>query len=271
MAFQAAGQGKMSRFITNQETLFKNLLESYIPDSKQLDFLVGYFFFSGFHGIYKYMGDKKTRILVGMDADITVRNAVRIFSELEQQNPETASGFSHAKARKSWYENLKNIINKADSLDTKESFDSIMFFLEKLKAGTLEVRKTKSPNHSKVYIFSADDEHSHNGMEPGRVIVGSSNLSFQGLEGREEFNVLLTDNTDYEDAEKRFNRLWDEAVRLADASTKDEFLETVIKHTWVEKLPAPYLKYVRVLYENFKSSEETIKTPAGLTHSGDAQ
>jgi hypothetical protein len=133
------------------------------------------------------------------------------------------------------------------------------------------VRKTASPNHAKVYIFTNDDDHSYNGQEPGRVIVGSSNLSFQGLEGRAEFNVLLKDNADYEDAGKIFNRLWDEAVPLVDASTKDEFLETVIKHTWVEKLPAPYLMYVRVLHEYFKASAETIKTPAGLTHTGDAQ
>ncbi|MDR0599657.1 MAG: phospholipase D-like domain-containing protein, partial [Treponema sp.] len=258
----------MSRFITNQNQLFKDLLETYIPHSKQLDFLVGYFFFSGFLGIYKAIGGKKLRILVGMEADVDVRNAIRLSSGIETAASPAAS---RLKIRRAWYESQKDIINKADSLDTKDSLDSLKFFLEKLNGGTLEVRKTAGPNHAKVYIFTNDEEYSYNGQEPGRVIVGSSNLSFQGLEGRAEFNVLLKDNADYEDAEKIFNRLWDEAVPLVDASTKDEFLETVIKHTWVEKLPSPYVMYIRVLHEYFKSSEETIKTPAGLTHTGDAQ
>jgi hypothetical protein len=33
--------------------LLKNLLDIYIPASKKLDFLVGYFYFSGFLNIYR--------------------------------------------------------------------------------------------------------------------------------------------------------------------------------------------------------------------------
>jgi superfamily II DNA or RNA helicase len=250
----------MSRFITNQETLFKELLGTYIPHSKQLDFLVGYFFFSGFHGIYRDIGGKHLRILVGMEADVDIRNAIRLSAGLD------VSPVSRLKVRQVWYESQKDIINRVDSLDTRESVASFRFFLEKLKAGTLEVKKTASPNHSKVYIFTNNDEYAYNGQEPGRVIVGSSNLSFQGLEGRAEFNVLLKDNSDYEDAQKIFNHLWDEAILLVDASTKNEFFKAVIGHVWVEKLPSPYLMYVRVLHECFKTGDENIKTPAGLTH-----
>jgi hypothetical protein len=60
-------------------------------------------------------------------------------------------------------------------------------------------------------------------------------LSFQGLEGRTEVNVLLggTFVSDYTEAAEIFNKLWNEAVSLVDERTKDEFLETVIKHTWI--------------------------------------
>ncbi|MDR1302826.1 MAG: phospholipase D-like domain-containing protein [Treponema sp.] len=113
----------------------------------------------------------------------------------------------------------------------------------------LEVRKTKNPNHAKMYIFTADDAHSFNGQEPGRIIVGSSNLSFQGLEGRTEVNVLLggTFVSDYTEAAGIFNQLWNEAVPLVDSSTKEAFLEIVIKHTWLERLPAPYLMYIHCM------------------------
>jgi hypothetical protein len=48
----------MARFITNQDKLLSELLETYIPHSKQLDFLIGYFYFSGFFRIYKEIGER---------------------------------------------------------------------------------------------------------------------------------------------------------------------------------------------------------------------
>ena len=260
----------VARFITNQKQLLKDLLETYIPGSSQLDFLVGFFYFSGFIRIYNEIGERKLRILVGMEADVDIHNAVWEAAALDSGK---TSGQSNLKIRQSYYETLTNLISRADSLDTCEHEKAFRFFIEKLKNGMLEVRKTKNPNHAKMYIFTADDAHSFNGQEPGRVIVGSSNLSFQGLEGRMEVNVLLggTVVSDYTEAAEIFNKLWDEAVPLADASTKEEFLETVIKRTWLERLPAPYLMYIRVLYEYFKSNAETIKTPAGLTHNKNTQ
>jgi superfamily II DNA or RNA helicase len=248
------------------------LLGIYIPTSKQLDFLVGFFYFSGFIKIFRTIGDRNLRILVGMDADVDIHNCLHESSLSDGERK--ATDLSKIEIRCAYYENLKNIIDKADSLDTQEHENAFRFFIEKLNNGTLEVRKTKSPNHAKMYIFTADDSHSFDEKEPGRVIVGSSNLSFQGLEGRTEVNVMLggPDISDYIEAEELFNKLWDEAIPLVDASTKDEFLKTVIKRTWLDGYPAPYLIYVRVLYEYFKiNNNEEIKTPAGLTHTNDVQ
>jgi superfamily II DNA or RNA helicase len=205
-----------------------------------------------------------------MEADVDIHNAIWETAALDGGK---SGGQSKLKTRQSYYKTLKNLISRADSLDTREHEKAFKFFIGKLRGETLEVRKTRNPNHAKMYIFTADGAHSFNGQEPGRVIVGSSNLSFQGLEGRTEVNVLLggTFVSDYTEAVEIFNTLWDEAVPLVDASTKEEFLETVIKHTWIERLPAPYLMYIRVLHEYFKPSAETIKTPAGLTHNKDTQ
>ncbi|MDR1030387.1 MAG: phospholipase D-like domain-containing protein, partial [Treponema sp.] len=201
----------MARFITNQDQLLKGLLETYIPGSSRLDFLVGFFYFSGFTRIYNAIGDRNLRVLVGMEADVTIHNAVRETATLDSGK---TGGQSKLKTRQGYYETLKNLISRADSLDTRENEKAFRFFIGKLKNGTLEVRKTKDPNHAKMYIFTADDAHSFNGQEPGRVIVGSSNLSFQGLEGRTEVNVLLggTFVSDYTEAEGIFNKLWNEAV-----------------------------------------------------------
>ncbi|MDR2343935.1 MAG: helicase, partial [Spirochaetaceae bacterium] len=103
------------------------------------------------------------------------------------------------------------------------------------------------------------------------MIIGSSNLSFQGLRGRTEVNATFRDESDYTEAAEIFNKLRDEAVSLVDAFTKDEFLETVIGRTWIAQLPAPYLMYIRVLHEYFKTNAEPIKTPDGLTRNKDTQ
>ncbi|MDR1219621.1 MAG: phospholipase D-like domain-containing protein, partial [Treponema sp.] len=252
---------KVTRFITNQQDLLSELLKTYIPNSNRLDFLVGYFYFSGFYSIYKEIADRKLRILVGMEAEVTVSHIIREYADMVQDGKIP----SNLKIRQAFYETTKKIINQADMIDTKEGEDAFKFFVEKLKNGTLEVRKTKEPAHAKMYIFTNTDEHSEGGYYPGKVIIGSSNLSFQGLQGQIEVNATLRDSSDYTEAEKIFNTLWDDAVPLADQTTKDDFLETVVEHTWVDKNPSPYLMYIRALHEYFKDNTETIKTPAALT------
>jgi superfamily II DNA or RNA helicase len=259
----------LPRFITNQDKLLSEILGKYIPNSKQLDFLVGYFYFSGFNGIYKEIKDKKLRILVGMEADVTIHHAIR---EWVDHDPNKNSFYlSIEKIQQQFNENTINIINKADIADTKEGEEAFKVFIEKLKNGTLEVRKTREPAHAKMYVFTNTEEHGEGGEYLGKVIVGSSNLSFHGLQGRIEINATFREEHDYTEASEIFNKLWDDAIPLVDDSTKEKFFETVIKHTWLEKFPSPYLMYVRVLYEFLNKNTEAIKTPAGLTHTGDVQ
>jgi len=57
----------MSEFITNQEKLLSTIFKDILPSADSMDALVGYFYFSGFEEIYKNIGGKKVRILVGLD------------------------------------------------------------------------------------------------------------------------------------------------------------------------------------------------------------
>jgi superfamily II DNA or RNA helicase len=202
-----------------------------------------------------------------MEADVTVQHAVREYADTLQDN--TAP--SNLKIRQTFYETTQKIINQADIVDTKEGADAFRFFIEKLKNETLEVRKTKEPAHAKMYVFTNNNEHSEGGHYPGKVIMGSSNLSFQGLRGRTEVNATFRDESDYNEAVEIFNKLWNNAIPLVDQSSKDDFLKIVVEHTWVNKYPLPYLMYVRVLHEYFKTYSETIKKPAELTHTNDVQ
>jgi hypothetical protein len=128
-SFPAGGEGvPVGRFITNQNDLLSELLKTYIPNSKQLDFLVGYFYFSSFYAIYKEIEDRYVRILAGMEADVTISHIVREYADITQ----TVTGTSNQKIRQGYYDIVKKIINQADIVDTREGEASIKFFVRSL-------------------------------------------------------------------------------------------------------------------------------------------
>ena len=50
------------------------------------------------------------------------------------------------------------------------------------------------------------------------------------------------------------------SISIADASTKDEFLDTMRPRIWIYNTPLPYHVYIRVLYELFDQEEiNTLK------------
>ena len=143
------------------------------------------------------------------------------------------------------------MFNESDFLDSEEKLASFKLFYEKIKNGTLEIRKTEDPCHAKLYIFEYSDLVNEGGELPGSVITGSSNLSYAGLAGRIEINARFNDKHTFIDARKIFDALWDTSVVLIDENTVEEFNDKVIKKIWYEKLYAPYLMYIRVLNEYF--------------------
>ena len=252
-----------SKFLTNtgKDLSLSERVQALTKASNKLDFLVGYFFFSGFCEVYKDLGDKPLRILVGMDAEVDLNNCIVEYTTESGKN----SGESKLAVRNKYFENLRKIINKADVLDSADFEKSYHLFLEKLENGTLEVRKTKDPNHAKMYLFYIPKENAASGQDEGKLIVGSSNFSIQGFKARNEINVYLQDENDFDDGKKIFDKLWDDAVPLVSKDNKDDFKTEVLSHTWLETIPSPYLMYVRTLYEYFKTSDDYIKTPKELT------
>lgn len=254
-----------SKFITNAqgENSLSTIVKALTKGSTRLDFLVGYFFFSGFCEICDELKDKPLRILVGMNADVDVNNGIREYTSYAAQEQSQDSKLA---VRNAYFENLKNIINKADLIDSHNFEKSYRVFLKKLENGTLEVRKTKEPNHAKMYLFCMPSEATITGLDDSKVIIGSSNFSIQGFKARNEVNIYLKDGHDFEDGSKIFNELWEDSIPLINAENKGAFKTEVLKHTWLETIPSPYLMYVRTLYEYFKVSSDYIKTPKEITH-----
>lgn len=250
----------MAQFISNEDLLLSSVMEEIIPNTEKLHFLVGYFYFSGFHKLYESIKDKHLRILVGMNIEKDMLNHIKQYhyiDEIEVSRREIKNEFNRS---------FINVFNETNLYDTRKEQESFKIFLEKIKNGTLEIRKTLSPNHAKVYLFESSDAYTLKGIEPGYIITGSSNLTYSGLSGRAELNVLSHDKDDYEKGRVLFERLWESAVEIAGKDTVDDFFNDVIEKIWYEKVPNPYIMYIRVLEEYFSFNKPEIKLPQEISN-----
>lgn len=241
----------MGNFIRNTENFaLGDIINQLLPNqTKSMDFLVGYFYFSGMKEIYNNIEGKKMRLLVGLDIDHDLVSKTSEFDFFVTQGTS-----SREQIRNKFYESLKILFNNTPYFEG-DSAEAFRIYYEKIKDGTLEIRKTKEPCHAKMYIFDHKEElirHTPTGDSYlGCVITGSSNLTYSGLKSNGEINVELRDDDDYRYAKQVFEELWENAIIIADQEHIKDFEDNVIKHIWLDKVPTPYLMYLRVLYEYF--------------------
>ena len=237
----------MSNFITNNDAkdLKKRLIEL-IKKSDELKFLVGFFYFSGIRELYKGLKENQNQIikvLVGLNVDATNYGMVELADQDTQLSDEEKTY--------KFFESIKKSLNTED-FDTKEFYGQVRFFIQLIRDERLIIRKTFNPNHAKLYLFKLEED------QVGRknlFITGSSNLTRAGLSTQEEFNVEISD-FGFEDAEKYFNSLWDEAVKITEhEESKRRLVEIVEKETLIKEI-TPFEAFVIVLKTYLDSFEE---------------
>lgn len=226
-------------FITNKDRLLSDIITGILPKSDAVDILVGYFYFSGYIQLADKLADKHLRILVGLDIDTRISNRVREVEELVEWQR------IRSKVREEYFNNLVRLINETDNTDTDETIRIFRQFQHKIYNGTLEIRKTEDPCHAKMYLFAYNSINNENGEQPGDVITGSSNLSYQGLQGRTEINVRFTDKGKYTEGKQIFDELWSNAIPIVDENTVDRWKEKVESKIWIDRLFQPYKLYLR--------------------------
>ena len=199
-------------FITNKDKLLSDIINGILPKSQSLDVLVGYFYFSGYKLISEKLIDKHVRILVGLDIDTRITKYIREIDTLADYNK------SRSQLKDDYYNHFVRLFNETDFLDSQPKLESFKLFYDKIKAGTLEIRKTDEPCHAKMYIFDYCEDINEGGEDPGSVITGSSNLSYEGLAGRVEINARFNDKQSYTDAKTIFEELWEKSMIIADMS-----------------------------------------------------
>ena len=233
--------------MTNDLTFFTNEPDATLLDRfratlthvQYFDVLVGYFRTSGFHLLHEAFEDiEKIRILVGLGID---RQAFEIIDS--HQNPQRQMDFESSQITKQHF-NDQVAEEMENSPDTFETEIGVRKFIEFLRSGKLEIKAHPSQQiHAKVYISRFPEGH----YDFGRVITGSSNFSFSGLQGNYEFNVELKNSVDVKFALKKFEELWAEAVDLSEA-----YVDTINRRTWLNDQIDPYELYLKFLYEYFK-------------------
>ncbi|WP_394951734.1 helicase-related protein [uncultured Helicobacter sp.] len=144
---------------------------------------------------------------------------------------------------------------------TKDVEDSIHTLTQALESKQLQIRIVRSKNvHAKFYIFHSNPRISYTGGDSnyhGSLIVGSSNLTHNGLEKNYEFNLESRDSDDIGFAIEEFEKLWQDSLPLC----LDDVLSAV-KDTYLE-LRTPEEIYYKLLLchfgESFLHTDTSIK------------
>lgn len=198
----------MNNFITNQQTKeLRKRINQLITKSKELKFLIGFFYFSGIRELYEGLKANQNfilKILVGLDVDKHNFNLIEYSEDDRISDDEKINNF---------LQSVKKSIN-TDQFDIQEFYVQVKYFLQLITEDKIIIRKTFKPNHSKVYLFKLEEE------QVGKnklFITGSSNLTKAGLTTQNEFNVEISDYG-FEEAEKYFDDLWENAVRITETS-----------------------------------------------------
>jgi superfamily II DNA or RNA helicase len=227
-------------FITNEEN--RNLLERFgvlIKDTRFFDVLVGYFYASGFHALYKSLEKtEKIRILIGISTNRQIYDLLGTARQEEQQSIQ----FSHAETK----QEVESLVEKelAESEDNQKVEEGVAKFIEWIRNKKLEIRAYPSQNiHAKLYIMTFTEGD----RDVGRVITGSSNFTRAGLIDNLEFNVELKNRADYEFAKQKFEELWKDSVDVS-----EKYIQTIEEKSWPNQNITPYQLYLKFLYEYFK-------------------
>lgn len=242
----------MRNFITNSsEKTLGERLKTLISQSKELQFLVGFFYFSGIKELYEglkklynngKLNDKHIKILVGLHID------KGIWGIYEASGNSNEAKLNKEKTLELFFNSIRKALTSAE-LDTKEVYEQAEFFLNLLKEGKLIIRKTKEPNHAKLYLFKLNDP-----IVPNLFLTGSSNLTKAGLHSQYEFNVEIKDYG-FEEAEEYFKHLWEKSIELKNDDIIK--LEKILKRETFLRQITPFEAYAYLVktYLDLNSGE----------------
>ena len=238
-----------SNFFTNQgeNTLYKKFVGvfEHMQNIEYFKSVIGYFRASGYFAIRKHFPDDlKVKIIAGINVDPFIALA---------QKQGLLFNLNAKDTKESFIESIQeDIINAKYGKNIEEG---IIQLIDDIAKGRIEIRAHNSKKlHSKFYIFLSPNfnEHNPNGM----VIMGSSNLSAQGLgledvQHNYEMNIELRDFENVKFADNEFENLWQQSTPILPVDAP-----ALVKKTYLDVTPTPFELYVKFLIEFFGKNIE---------------
>ena len=231
-----------NNFIANnspQKTL-SGRLNNIIKFSTELRWLVGFFYFSGWQEIYESLksnDDATIKLLVGLQVGTHLS---KIFEHDIQSMDLSSDDYFN-----DFMTSLGLAINNEDQ-DSKRFYDQVEFFVHMIVEERLVIRKTKDPNHAKLYLFEMNEEEYNKHCLKGYLITGSSNLTRSGLRSQQEFNVEIKDYG-YDEAVKYFEDLWSSSVPITEIENRRNRVVEFIQHRSHAAHVTPFEAYTLIL------------------------
>jgi len=208
--------------------------------------VVGFFRSSGYFKLRQELSStQEIKILVGINIDNLFRQAQTagkmFFGDRDASIEQYCESF------------LRDVRQSDYSSDVDES---IRQFSEDIASGRLQMRiHTTKDLHAKFYLCLPKKHSEHS---DGWVIMGSSNISAQGLgisePPRYELNVAMKDYDDVAYCEQQFQELWKVAIPITINDVERMMGRTHLAPQ--EQQPSPYELYMRMLIDHFGAQVE---------------
>jgi SNF2 family DNA or RNA helicase len=234
----------MPKIFDNIENDLLPAIKELLPLSSRFDACVGYFNLRGWRALSTQIDEwaeserdyPHARILIGMQGrpEEDVRTMFGRLKEAERVDLATADRLKREVAKELREQLSFGIPSQSDEV-------SLRALSRQLREGRLEVRVfLRHKLHAKLYLCHRDDPAS-----PIIGFVGSSNLTFSGLQHQGELNVDVVEQDAALKLAGWFTDRWTDNFAI---DVSDE-LADIIDDSWASETPRdPYLVYLKMAY-----------------------
>ena len=215
-------------------------LQDVLDLSSRADFCVGYFNLRGWDSLARHVNHwgidgGPCRILIGMHRQPhdELQETLSFMDQTGMDN-RTAN-----RLRRELADQFRHQLTIGAPTNTDEH--ALRQLANQLRAGKVRVKLfLRHRLHAKLYLLYRDDP-----ISPITGYVGSSNLTFAGLQGQGELNMDVLDHDATLKLEKWFNDRWEEKFCI---DITDELVQ-IIEESWVrDALIPPYHIYLKMVY-----------------------
>lgn len=144
--------------IDNKNQTLQDALKNALTTADRVDIAVGFFYFSGFEALADQLKDKKVRILVGLEVDPLLVSQISQSAKEEDIDltewQTRGSTNSRTVLKMNYIDTFVGFMNDSDIFDNDRSIEVFDLYIQKIRDGTLEIRKTVKKYHGKFYILS---------------------------------------------------------------------------------------------------------------------